>query len=60
MRMAGCLQEGTRRVLKEVMPAVLGVEAGPFDELEDWPLLVCKLRWPSTPLASMEMAGTFC
>jgi len=25
----------------EVMPAVLGVEAGPLDELEDWPLLVC-------------------
>jgi hypothetical protein len=43
----------------EVMPAVLGVEADPFDELEDWPLL-CKFRWPSTPLASMGMASTFC
>jgi hypothetical protein len=44
----------------EVMPAVLGVEAGPFDELEDWPLLVCMFRWPSTPGASKEMASTFC
>jgi hypothetical protein len=59
VRMAGCLQEGRRRVLMEVMPAVLGVEADPFDELEDWPLL-CKFRWPSTPLASMGMASTFC
>ena len=60
MRMAGCLREGRRRVLKEVMPAVLGVEAGPLDELEDWPLLVCMFLWPSTPDASKEMASTFC
>jgi hypothetical protein len=44
----------------EVMPAVLGVEAGPLDELEDLPLLVCMFLWPSTPDASKEMASTFC
>jgi hypothetical protein len=44
----------------EVMSAALGVEAGPFDELEDWLLVVCMFRWPSTPDASMERASTFC
>jgi hypothetical protein len=44
----------------EVMLAVLGVEAGSLDGLEDWPLLVCMFLWPSTRDASKETASTVC
>jgi hypothetical protein len=47
-------------LLMEVMLAVLGVEAGSLDGLEDWPLLVCMFLWPSTRDASKEMASTVC